>query len=354
MDSFRREAEERSGKRGYTIELRFEGERLSIAYRGIDVGDGRGPHDEELVLAPSDIDGVHWKQRKYQLVVVHTVHGPRSTRSVEEELPVGDDPDRAILLLDRFQRYLRRFNIDGSSEHNDSALVRLADEHGYTVGAPRADMSSADELLQASTDLKRHLAPEERDRALAAGRPYIDGMADMVELPCDEGRRKVLRRPQRRRQIAEWVLIVVIVLAAVLLSALFGARFFAVMMIALVVVVIVFAFHSFKPDSALWNQSVRIGPDRLMFHRWRGNWNDDVYFTDISRTPFCVRLIDSYRVDEEEIVVYGNFWNDHQEGPNDSGSNSCTRRVPAFKIARAFSDEDEAALLACLDCLKRV
>ena len=352
MDSFRWEAEERSGKRGYTIELRFEGERLSIAYRGIDRGDGRGPHNEELELVPDDIVGVHWKQRKHLLAVVHTVHEPRSTRSVEEELPVGDDPDRAILLLDRFQRYLRRFNIDGSSEHNDRALARLADSHGHTVGSPPADMNSADELLQASTDLKRHLSPEERDRALATGRTYVDGMADMVELPCDGGRRKVLRRPQRRRQIAEWVLIVVIVLAATLLSALFGAVFF-VMMIALVVG-IVFAFGSFKPDSALWNQSVRIGPDRLMFHRWRGNWNDDVYFTDISRTPFCVRLIDSYRVDEEEIVVYGNFWNDHQEGPNDSGSNSCTRRVPAFKIARAFSDEDEAALLACLDCLKRV
>lgn len=353
MDSFRWDVEKRSGKRGYTIELRFEEERLRIAYRGRDVGDGLGPRDEELELVPDDIVGVHWKQRKHLLVVVHTVHGPRSTRSVEEELPVGDDPDRAILLLDRFQRYLRRFNIDGSSEHNDRALARLADSHGYTVGSPPADMSSADELLQASTDLKRHLSPEERDRALAAGRPYIDGMADMVELPCDEGRRKVLRRPQRRRQIAEWVLIVVSVLAAVLLSALFGAVFFVVMMIALAVV-IMFAFDSFKPDSALWNQSVRIGPDRLMFHRWRGNWNDDVYFTDVSRTPFCVRLIDSYRVDEEEIVVYGNFWNDHQEEPNDTGSDSCTRRVPGFKIARAFSDEDEAALLACLDRLKRV
>lgn len=319
------------------------------------MGDGLGPRDEELELVPDDIVGVHWKQRKYQLVVVHTVHGPRSTRSVEEELPVGDDPDRAILLLDRFQRYLRRFNIDGSSEHNDRALVRLADSHGHTVGSPPADMSSADELLQASTDLKRHLAPEERDRALAAGRPYIDGMADMVELPCDEGRRKVLRRPQRRRQIAKVALIVVIILVAASLSALFGAVFgagFLVVMMTLAVV-IMFAFDSFKPDSALWNQSVRIGPDRLMFHRWRGNWNNDVYFTDVSRTPFCVRLIDSYRVDEEEIVVYGNFWNDHQEEPNDSGSNSCTRRVPGFKIARAFSDEDETALLACLDRLKR-
>lgn len=213
MDSYRWEVEKRSGMRGYTIELRFEGERLHIAYRGRDVGDGLGPRDE--------------------------------------------------------------------------------------------------------------------------------------------GWRKVLRRPQRRRQIAKGVILVVIVLASTLLGIFLGPVVAVVMMIALVAVV-AFAFDSFKPDSALWNQSVRIGPDRLMFHRWRGNWDDDVYFTDVSRTPFCVRLIDSYRVDEEEIVVYGNFWNDHQEAPDDSGSDSGTRRVPGFKIARTFSDEDEVALLACLDRLKRV
>lgn len=358
MDSFSWEVEGRRGRGACTIELSFEGERLRIARHGIDWGDGCGPHDEELELAPGDIDSVHWKQRKHLLVVEHTVHGSRSTRTVEEELPVGDDSDRAILLLDRFQRYLCEFGIDGSFEHSDRALVRFVDADGHTIRSPRTGVSSADELLQASTDLKRNLAPEERRRALAAARPYVDGMADMIELPCDKARLKKLQRSQRKNAILSAVGIIAVIFVPYVLadlsdSFILGVVLFILLMLLFLIVVVKRVPQTY---SALWDQNVRIGPDRLMFHRWEDEERDDVYFTDVSRTPFCVRLIDSYRVDEAEIVLSGSFWDDYKEPYTTDRTVELrmgTRRSDEFKIARTFSDEDEAALLACLDRLKQ-
>lgn len=182
MDSFRWEVEERRGRSAYTIELRFEGKLLRIAYRGIDRGDGRGPHDEELKLAPGDILAVRYEVWGQQLVVEHTAR--RSVWTVEEgtlekpygaaeeELPLGDDGDRSILVLDRFVEYLREYGIGGDS---------------------------ADGLSAYSASFKHNLSLEERNWARAAGRPYIDD--GMVELPCDEAKRKRLRRLKQVRVV---------------------------------------------------------------------------------------------------------------------------------------------------------
>lgn len=352
MDSFRWETKERRGSNVYTIELRFEGERLHIAYRGIDRGDGRGPHDEELVLAPGDILAVRYEARGQQLVVEHTAR--RSVWTVEEgtleqpygaaeeELPLGDDGDRSILVLDRFVEYLREYGIGGDS---------------------------ADDLSAYSAAFKQTLSLEERDRALAAGRPYIDDMSNMVELPCDEAKRKGLRRPQRVSEVILYVLVSagIFGLLFALLSLSDGSFnvwdvLCPVLCIVNWVVLFVFFYRNMynKSSAALWNQSVRIGPDRLMFHRWRGRQradgrgkhNDDLYYNDTSRVPFCVSSITDYRVDEEEIVVFGSFWDNYVE-PDDTIGNrySSTRHVGEFKIARTFSDGDELQLLACLDRL---
>lgn len=141
-----------------------------------------------------------------------------------------------------------------------------------------------------------------------------------------------------------------------------------------------------KSTAALWNQSVRIGPGQLMFHRWKGRQRrngrgknyDDLYYNDTSRVPFCVSSIAGYRVDEEEVVVFGSFLDNFVQydvedsqlddsvdgglsgtssvyesnaGWTSDGRYSGTRYVDEFKIARTFSDGDELQLLACLDRL---
>ena len=351
------ETEGRRGSDAYTVELRFEGERLRIAYRGIDRGDGRGPHDEELELAPGDILAVRFEARGRRLVVEHAARRSVGTveegaleqpyGAAEEELPLGDDGDRSILVLDRFAEYLREYGIGGDS---------------------------ADDLSAYSAAFKQTLSLEERDRALAAGRPYIDGMSDMVELPCDEAKRKGLRRPQRVRQVIYLVYVIAGLFGVVLVNwiiyyieGMFGVVLmswsderwnvlaFIFYMISIVALGVCLFWH--KSSAALWNQSVRIGPDRLMFHRWRGRQradgrgkhNDDLYYNDTSRVPFCVSSITGYRADEEEVVVLGSFWDNYVE--SDEGRRSGTRHVDEFKIARTFSDGDELQLLACLDRL---
>lgn len=156
-------------------------------------------------------------------------------------------------------------------------------------------------------------------------------------------------------------------------------------------------WQNHRSSAALWNQSVRIGPGQLMFHKWKGRQRrngrgknyDDLYFNDTSRVPFCVSSIAGYRVDEEEVVVFGSFrdnfvqyvgedslqlkLDDSVDGglsvtssvyefntvyesntgwtSDGRGRYSGTRHVDEFKIARTFSDEDELQLLACLDRL---
>ena len=349
MDSFRWEVKGRRGSDVYTIELRFEGERLHIAYRGIDRGDGRGPHDEELKLAPGDILAVRYEVWGLQLVVEHTVHGLRSTRTVEEELPLGHDDDRSILVLDRFVEYLREYGIGGDS---------------------------ADGLSAYSASFKHNLSLEERNWARAAGRPYIDE----VELPCDEAKRKRLRRLQQVRVVIFFVYFFAGMIGSLFMFGLFESWGVLAFVLYLIGCIVLGVWLNHRSSAALWNQSVRIGPGQLMFHRWRGRQRrngrgknyDDLYYNDTSRVPFCVSSIAGYRVDEEEIVVFGSFWDNYvQYDADDSlhmkldgsvdyefntertldGRFSGMRYVGEFKIARTFSDEDELQLLTCLDRL---
>lgn len=216
---------------------------------------------------------------------------------------------------------------------------------------------------------------------------------DMVELPYDEERRKELRGAQRKESAILGVSLTLFVILPPALLMTCGFIILGVVLLILLLLLWLALYRRFAPDthhgnySALWNQSVQVGPDCLIFHRWKGkqksgrgkqqdnfyftdaspilvghvDWNLrddqslDFYFTDALPCPFCICSIESYQVDEEEILVSGSFWDDYRE-PNDDIVRpyySGTQRVYVFEIARIFSDEDEAALLACLDRLKQ-
>ena len=97
----------------------------------------------------------------------------------------------------------------------------------------------------------------------------------------------------------------------------------------------------FVVSTAIKNQRVLIGSDRLVFSNDEG-----VIFTDDSSNPPCIRSIDSYRLGKSKIVVYGSFLQYRvQHGVEQHG------RCVKFVIWRIY--ENDRSLIELLEKLER-
>lgn len=316
-------------------ELWFEEGLVRIAYHGIDRDDGRGPHDEELALAPKDIKGLRY-QRNERGGVVTLVHRSQGAGWQEERwgLDRMDESSRGDL-LDRLDRYAREY----------LGLLGIMDP----VEGHRGRRGGVDRTTEP-----------------------IARAPDLVELDADpEGRRRVLhqwRWDATRRFLLTAVVLTVIeaalgaiagalgsfdasgssgddsssALETVILLAMVAA------LIILIVALLLFLVRYSDCSRRIGRQRVLVGQDRMVFVSVEGH----PVCTDPGDDVPCIKRISGYEVGELRIMVRGRFVEKIDGFDEDGREVHEVRDITEFSISRIHQREDE--LLACLDRLEQV
>lgn len=278
-------------------EFHFSDDALTIIYQGIDRGDERGIHTEELNLKRDDINSIQYDSGSRRLEISHAENDEGETL---EELRI-DDLQQQVALCIRL---------------NDFAVGNTRSQQ-----IPTAGLVSASQGVDASTT------------------------ASLVGLDKSDNLEKRILRPYKVIMWLPAFLVLLYCIFGVVAADWDAESLFANLMLfeifALIFALGFWDLIVFGISAAIKNQRVLIGSDRLVFSNDEG-----VIFTDDSSNPRCIRSIDSYKLGKSKIVVYGSFLQCRVR-PGVEQRGKCEK----FTIWRIY--ENDRSLIELLEKLER-